>query len=143
MHRRQLIKTSCRFCVLAASGILVSELASCSPAYQVIRTDVVNNEIRIPVLGFAPSGLLFIRPKGWYYDIAVQKKPNNSYEALLLQCTHQSNQLTPTGNGYTCNLHGSQFNPDGRVIKGPAEISLKKYPVAVENEILIIRIHQS
>jgi hypothetical protein len=54
----------------------------------------VNNQIQIPVAGFAQSSLQFVRPKGWYYDIAVQKKDNENYEALLFQCTDQGNQLT-------------------------------------------------
>ncbi|HSZ86036.1 MAG TPA: Rieske (2Fe-2S) protein [Puia sp.] len=143
MQRRQFLKSSCNFCLLAGSGVLLAELASCSPAYAVIKTEVVNNQIQIPVAGFAQSSLQFVRPKGWYYDIAVQKKDNDNYEALLLQCTHQSNQLTPNGHGYTCNLHGSQFNNDGAVTKGPAEKSLKKYPVAIEHENLIINLKQS
>ena len=138
MHRRQFIQSSCNICLLAGSGFLLSELGACSPAYQVIRTEVVNDKIRIPTAGFAQSGLEFVRPRGWFYDIAVQKRGNNDYEALLLQCTHQSNQLVPNGNGYTCNLHGSQFSAEGAVRKGPAEKSLKKYAVTVENELLVI-----
>ena len=143
MQRKQFIKSSCNLCLLTASGFLLSEFIACSPAYQVIKTEVVNNQIQIPVAGFAQSGLQFIRPRGWYYDIAVQKKDNNTYEALLLQCTHQSNQLTPNGHGYTCNLHGSQFDSDGMVKKGPAEQPLKRYPVAVDKENLIINLKQS
>jgi Rieske Fe-S protein len=57
-----------------------------------------------------------------------------------LQCTHQENQLTTTGDGYYCSLHGSQFDKNGRVIKGPAEKPLERYKVFVEKENVIIQI---
>jgi Rieske Fe-S protein len=69
----------------------------------------------------------------------VQKKDDH-YEALLMQCTHQNNQLTPTGNGFTCSLHGSQFNKDGIVTKGPAENRLKKFSTSVNLDQLIIHL---
>ena len=143
MQRRQFIKSSCNICLLAGSGFLLSELGACGPAYQVVKTEIINNQVQIPVAGFTQSGLQFVRPKGWLYDLAVMKKNDGTYEAILLQCTHQSNQLIPAGNGYTCSLHGSQFNKEGVVTKGPASHPLKKYPVAIDHENLIINLNQS
>jgi hypothetical protein len=74
MERRQFIRSSCNFCLLTAAGILLSDLSACSPAYQVFRTEVINDEITVPLASFPQTGLQFVRPKGWYYDIAVQKK---------------------------------------------------------------------
>jgi Rieske Fe-S protein len=140
MERRQFVKSSCNFCLLAATGYFLSELTACSPGYKVIKTEIINNKVEIPLASFSQSNFQFIRPKGWYYDIAVQKKEQNVYEALLMQCTHQNNQLIPTGNGYVCNLHGSQYNKDGRVTKGPAENPLRQYSTSVEQDKLIIHL---
>ncbi|HRI21636.1 MAG TPA: Rieske (2Fe-2S) protein, partial [Panacibacter sp.] len=98
-------------------------------------------KITMPLTLFDQSAIQFVRPKGWYYDIAVQKKADNTYSALLLQCTHQENQLTPLGNnGYTCSLHGSQFDMNGNVRKGPAEKHLEQYSTTIQNNNLIIDI---
>lgn len=140
MQRRQFIRSSCNFCLLAGTGFLLTELAACSPAYQLIKAEVVNDEIQIPVDGFTLSSLQFVRPKGWLYDIAVQKTADNNYEALLLQCTHQNNQLSPNGHGYTCSLHGSQFDKDGKVVKGPAENPLKRYNTNIDKDKLVIHL---
>jgi len=126
--------------MLAASGYFLSALNGCSPAYQVIKTEVVNDTVQIPLASFAQSNFQFVRPKGWYYDIAVEKKNESLYESLLMQCTHHQNQLVPTGNGYFCNLHGSQFDKEGNVIKGPAENKLKKYNTTIEQDKLIIHL---
>jgi len=140
MERRQFIKSSCNFCLLATAGYFSSILTACSPAYRAIKTEIIDDTIQIPLYSFAQSDFQFVRPKGWYYDIVVLKKADGVYETMLLQCTHQQNQLLPTGNGYICNLHGSHFDKEGNVIKGPAENPLKKYPTSIDRDKLIIHL---
>src|SRR5690348_16316201 len=120
MKRRKFITTSCNICLLTATGYLASGLSACSPAFPVLKTEVIDDEIRVPLSTLSSPKLQLIRPKGWVYDIALRKNQDAGYEALLLKCTHQDNQLVSSGNGYTCNLHGSQFDINGRVLKGPA-----------------------
>ena len=141
MQRRQFIKTSCNACLLLAAGSVLFNSTGCTPVkYAVIKANPVNDIIEIPIEVFNQSSLQIVRPKDWYYDIAVQKKNDNTYTALLLQCTHQDNQLNVTGNGYHCSLHGSVFNKDGDVQKGPAETSLHQYATILNNNKLTIHL---
>lgn len=139
MKRRDFIKTSCQACLLTSAGMLLTFMDSCSPAVgnSIYKADVVNNQIEVPLSLFDKSPLQFVRPKGWYYDIAVEKN-KDGYLALLMQCTHQSNQLVADSNGFTCNLHGSVFDKEGNVRKGPAEMPLKKYKTTVTQSSLIL-----
>lgn len=143
MERREFIRSSCNACLLAAAGYFLPTLAGCSPKYSVFKTEVVDEKLMLPLTTFGQSSMQIVRPKGWYYDIAVEKKEDGSYAALLLQCTHQENQLTPDGNGFHCTLHGSQFDKNGNVRKGPAERSLKHYDTYVDNDHLIIQTPKS
>lgn len=145
MERRKFLQSSCNFCLLGAAGMLLPALTGCAGAkYAVYKSPVLNNTVEIPVALFtAQAPVQFVRPNGWYYDIAVEKKEDNTYQALLLQCTHQENQLSVTGNGYSCSLHGSQFDKNGKVRKGPAEQSLEKYTTTVNNDKLIIHLKQA
>ncbi len=139
MQRRQFLKSSCNACLLAATGFLLPALSGCGPgAYTVFNTDIKEDHIEVPVDSFAKGPLVLVRPKGWYYSIALRKKEDNTYSALLLKCTHQDNQLTAASSNYSCSLHGSTFNIDGQVTKGPAERPLKSYPVTQINNQLII-----
>ncbi len=140
MQRKEFIKSTCNFCLLGAAGFALPYLTGCSPAIPVYKTAINNNQAELPLTLFDKSNLQLVRPKGWYYDIAVQKKENNVYAAILLKCTHQDNQLTASGNGYQCSLHGSQFDATGKVKKGPAEKSLKTYNTTVIDNKLIINI---
>ena len=141
MQRRNFISSSCKICLLGTAGFSLAQLESCSPASSVYKTTITNGQLSIPLNLFDKSSLQIVRPAGWYYDVAVQKNQDNSYTALLLQCTHQENQLTPTGTGYHCSLHGSSFDKQGNVRKGPAEQPLHHFDTSVENNNISIHIN--
>lgn len=142
MERRKFIRSGCTFCLLGAAGMLLPMLESCGTTQKtaVYKTTVKDNKIEVPLSLFAQGTLQFVRAKGQYYDIAVQQHEDNTYTALLLRCTHMDNQLNITGNGYRCNQHGSEFDKDGNVKKGPAEHALKQYNVTIDNDKLVITI---
>lgn len=125
---------------MTAAGFSILKLESCAPATSVYKTAITNGDLNVPLNLFDKSAVQIVRPSGWFYDVAVQKNNDNTYSALLLQCTHQENQLTPTGTGYHCSLHGSDFDKQGNVIKGPAEEPLHHFDTTVNNSILNIHI---
>ncbi len=117
----------------ATAFLLLPSLEGCSPSSSIYKTRVnPGNIIRIPENQLKDSKLKIIRPEGWQYDIALHKKEDGSFSALLLRCTHMDNQLAQASGGYICHLHGSRFNIDGKVIKGPAEKSLESFPVSID-----------
>ena len=118
MERREFLKTTCSACLLAGAGLIIGSLNSCSTA-AVYQTTLVQNKIVVPVSLFAETNLQIIRVKDAPYDIALRKETNGSYTALQLRCTHADNALNSTGNGFYCPLHGSKFNSEGLVTKGP------------------------
>jgi Rieske Fe-S protein len=136
MKRKTFIKSACNFCLLGAAGMALPRLLGCSAVTAAYKTDIANNQIELPVSLFDKSTLQLVRPKGWYYDIAVLKNQANEYTALLLKCTHQDNQLTASGNSYQC----SQFDKTGKVKKGPAERALKMYGTVLKDNSIIITI---
>lgn len=140
MDRRKFVKQSCSVCLAVGSGMLVGSLASCASVLPVYKTAATNNKISVPVALFANANFRLVQPKNFYYNIGLKKEENGSYTALLLRCTHADNQLTPTGNGFKCTLHGSAFNNEGQVTKGPAEYPLKKYQTQIISGQIIIDI---
>lgn len=73
-----------------------------------------------PAEDFPASGKL-IRP-----DIpAVIYQSDLGFEAFSLICTHLGCTLEESGEGFSCPCHGSQFNPVGKVLKGPAREDLE------------------
>ena len=141
MQRRNFISSSCKICLLGATGFSLTQIIGCATTAPIYKTSITNGDLNVPLNLFEKSPLQIVRPSGWYYDVAVQKNPDNSYTALLLQCTHQENQLIPTGTGYHCSLHGSDFDKRGNVRKGPAEQPLHHFKTSVENNFISIHVN--
>jgi Rieske Fe-S protein len=110
--------------MLIGGGMLMSEFTSCSsqPAYKAAIRD---NTLTVPLSLFAESDLQIIQPENFGYNIALKKGTDGSFNALVLRCTHADNPLTYAGNDYRCTLHGSRFDIEGEVTRGPAQISLQ------------------
>ena len=142
MQRRDFLKGACRICLLGAAGATVMDMASCSPAVgnSIFRPDIVDNAVTIPLALFDQKNFGVISPNKYPYEVAIEKKEDGNFIALLLKCTHYDNQLTPTGNGFTCAAHGSKFTLDGTVVKGPAEAPLKQLKTTKTNTDLIVNL---
>jgi Rieske Fe-S protein len=140
MERRKFLESACKACLFAGAGILISELTACSPAANVIKVPISENAVRLPVSGFANSSIQILRPDGWFYNIAVHKTEDGQFEAMLMECTHQQNQLIASANGFQCPLHGSRFNLNGQVTKGPAERPLKKFTTGIDQDQVVIQL---
>ncbi len=137
MLRRDFIKATCGLC---ATGFLFNSLSGCISAQQVFKGEINDKKILLPSNLFAKSTLVLIRVKKLQYDIALRQLPDKTYSAILLRCSHFANSLDVTTNGFTCSLHGSTFNPEGQVKKGPAEKSLTSYTVTLQDDNILIHI---
>ena len=92
------------------------------------KTSVKDNQVTVPLSLFDSQPFQVISPEKFQYEIAVEKKPDNTYAALLLKCTHYQNQLTVTG----------KFDKAGNVIRGSEELSLEKLDTRIiKNNLLI------
>ncbi len=139
MNRRNFLRNSCQFCLAGTAALALAELSACSPAgYKAIRADIVDNQVQVPLSSFDHAPFQVISPRKYSYEIAVHKNADQSYSALLMRCTHMDNQLTVTGNGFYCNLHGSTFDQQGNIKKGPAERKLKELKTAISQSNLVI-----
>lgn len=140
LNRRNFLKDTCKACLVGAVSIsMVDFLEACS-TMKSYRAVMNGNEVTVPLNLFDAAPLQLVSPKSYAYEIAVRKLPDNTYEALLLRCTHQHNPLTPTGNGYMCTVHGSQFDKDGNVKKGPAATHLLQLKTEIQQSNLIIHV---
>lgn len=140
MDRRDFIKKTCGACAAISLGTLLSStlLESCkATSISVYKAVPHNDTVAIPLSSFATADFKLVRVSGYGYDVGVIKN-NNEYTALLLMCTHAGQALTRTGNGYYCTLHGSRFDNNGAVLKGPASDPLQHLKIKQENQQLIV-----
>ena len=72
------------------------------------------------------------------YPICIYRFDENNYEALWMRCTHQGAELQVFGDKLQCPAHGSEFNDHGKAGSGPANASLRSFPIIISNNLLKI-----
>lgn len=77
------------------------------------------------------------------FSIIIARRSATEYISLSMRCTHQSctvDDLIPEGGPISCPCHGSQFNLDGTVHRGPAGSPLKSYVTTFDPATKIVRV---
>ncbi len=134
MERKEFIKA----CGFSCLGLIVGSaiLESCATS-KVIEAKNNNDVIEIAIGEFTVMKgekikelkHLLVKTKRLEFPIVVFKNSDTSYDALLLACTHQANELNINGDILTCPAHGSEFTKTGEIISGPADKPLKSFKV--------------
>lgn len=123
----------------AGAGAGVLSLSSCV-SFPVLRIAADGNKIPVDAQLFTAevTGLL-LREKRLPYDILLVKTPNG-YRALYMLCTH--NAVALSGNQHTilCTEHGSEFDFEGSVKKGPATARLRMFKVSEEAGKIVVHL---
>ena len=126
----------------AGTGFVVGVLSSCA-SVPWFATRVEQGTIRVPISVFKESGIVVVQPDNLEYDICLRKRTDGTYLALLLRCTHANTPVSPSPEGFACPLHGSTFDAEGRVQRGPAFRPLDRFATSIEGDVIIIRIQST
>ncbi len=88
--------------------------------------------------GFGDGSAVRVRASGLEEEIALLRLGDGSLRALGTTCTHLGCQVRPGGEFLVCPCHGSTFDRQGAVVRGPAQRPLTSYPVAVSEDRITI-----
>jgi nitrite reductase/ring-hydroxylating ferredoxin subunit len=72
------------------------------------------------------------------FPICVFRKQDETFSALLMECSHQGAELQAFGDRLQCPAHGSEFNQDGVPLNAPADRKLRTFTCTTENDNLLI-----
>jgi Rieske Fe-S protein len=128
-----------------SGGLMMTLLEGCSGS-KIITANIVDADMLVPLADFEIKKgntkkfekLLVLQNEKLQYPICVFRFDENKYEALLMKCTHQGTELQVFGDKLQCPAHGSEFNNYGKVQNGPANTSLRTFPVTIDNNQLKI-----
>ena len=143
MNRKEFLKTCGYGCLAGVTGMTL--LQSCSSS-QVLTRKIEGSDIIVPIADFEIRKHKRIDYKKYVivqndllkFPICVYRSDADNYQALLMQCTHQGAELQVFGERLQCPAHGSEFNSEGGVENGPADNSLRKFPITILNNSLKI-----
>jgi cytochrome b6-f complex iron-sulfur subunit len=65
---------------------------------------------------------------------AVVMRTANGFTALSLVCTHLGCTVESKPEGFVCPCHGSKFDPQGKVTRGPAQNPLKSLRTGITSD---------
>lgn len=138
-NRRDFIKQSCSVCFgLVGLGLLSTQAVGCSPL-PIYKAQGDRNNITVPLASFTEkNNMVIVRHFDMEFDILLVKQKDETYNAMLMQCTHHPNPLTASSDGLFCAAHGSRYNLNGEVTQEPALTPLKKYKTEINNSSIII-----
>jgi Rieske Fe-S protein len=119
-----------RFVGAAAGAVAAAALPGCA-SFVATPVTPVNGEVRLPLRNFPqleqPGGYLKIRPAGAALPLYVLALESGEYAVLSPMCTHLQCTVNVEGAVLLCPCHGSTFDREGRVLRGPAIRPLRRY----------------
>lgn len=144
--RRSFLATACQLCGMVATAGIATSLAtlttSCAAAKTSVRRE--GNQLVIALKEWPKDKdgktlpLFTTKVEGLPFDLAIVKTGEDAYKALYLQCTHKVNPVNWTGDAFVCPDHGSRFDLQGDLKKGPAKTGLKTYPVTKRGDEFVV-----
>lgn len=87
-----------------------------------------------------PGGAIRILPDGAADPLLVLALDGGGYAVLSTRCTHRGCTVDVQGARLVCPCHGSTYDREGAVLRGPAERPLPRHPVTVEGGMITIRL---
>lgn len=143
MDRRKFIKNSCTACL--SMTVLAGMVSSCNPTRYIGGT-LGQDGLFVNKKDFITKqngkqihhSFIIVRNDALQYPICVYRFKENEYSALWMQCTHQGTELQASGDRLQCTAHGSEFDNMGNVKTGPADRSLRNFPVTISNDQIFI-----
>jgi Rieske Fe-S protein len=134
VSRRSFLAGACGLFVLsgvqalpASANSAVKKLSNGKLSVQLSKIDAlaqVGGSVRIGIIKGSP--------------VAVTRTGTSSYIAYSLRCPHQGIPVKKTETGWRCEEHGSEFEPDGDLILGPATTRLPRIPMRVSRGIATV-----
>lgn len=113
----------------------ITSLESCATA----KGTLSNGVLTVPLDKLGDRTTL-VKAGGMDDKLLLVKRDDGSYNALLMNCPHKNGPVKEDAEGLVCDWHGSRFDLEGKVLKGPSKQGLKSYPVVVSGETVQISI---
>ena len=144
MNRKEFIKA----CGLVCMGGTAMLLQSCTGSNYLAKTTTSGSRLALSKSEFEKTekdktvkrSYVIVRTEQLSFPICVYRLGEESYSAVLMECTHKGCELQPHGDFLVCPCHGSEFSKQGLVQNPPAEANLKTFSITSDHETIYIQL---
>ena len=128
--------------------MLISLLEGCASSNYFAQNILANNQIVIKKSEFikvegvkqTQRKYVLVKIDSLNFPICIFLISEDTYSALLMECTHRGCELQPAGDYLSCPCHGSEFTNKGIVQNPPAEENLKVFKTIIDNDNIYIQL---
>ena len=137
MYRKEFIKTVGILTVGTLGGSFISSCA----VIKYTQYSIDGNKLVVKKSEFsAAQKFVLLNFEGLPAAIYLRKNEDETFTALLTQCTHKGCEVDPDYDLLSCPCHSSKYSSAGEVLSPPATEPLKKFNVLEDQENIYIYI---
>lgn len=133
LNRRAFLASACS---LAALGLSAMPAAAESSIRKLPDGRLAVRFRQVPTLAAIGSAVRIGSINGT--PVGLARTGTTRFKAFSLRCPHQGAVVERDASGWVCPAHGSQFEPDGDLVLGPATTGLDRIPSRVSRGEVIV-----
>jgi cytochrome b6-f complex iron-sulfur subunit len=139
MNRREFLQRSER---IAAGALLCGAGLSAVGCigFHYVNTSLSGNRLMIRRADFGSGRFALVDAPGLLLPLYVYRSDDGEFSAVSTRCMHRGCQVEPAAEHLVCPCHGSEYSNTGEVLKGPTQEPLRRLPVVVEGETIVIEL---
>lgn len=139
MNRRDFLRRSERLAAGALACGAGLSLHGCL-GFHYVNTSVSGNRLVIRREEFGSSRFVLVDAPGLALPLYVYRLDDGGFSAVSTRCMHRGCQVEPAAEHLVCPCHGSEYSNTGEILKGPTLEPLRRLPVVVEGETIVIEL---
>ena len=137
MKRREFLEHAERLAACALGSGAVLSLGGCL-GFHHVNTTVSGNQLIIRRADFGSGRFALVDAPGLQLPLYVYRSDDGEFSAVSTRCMHRGCQVEPVAAHLVCPCHGSEYSNTGEVLKGPTLEPLRRLPVSVAGDTIVI-----
>lgn len=121
-----------------ALGLVPCALAAGCARFNVMPVAFDGRRLTVSRADLGRSNFALVEVPGLVFPIYVYRHEGDRFTAVLTRCMHRGCQVDAVEGHLICPCHGSEYDNDGAILKGPTLAPLIRYPVTGDAEHLYI-----
>lgn len=123
----------------AVAGAMALPLTGCI-GFHYVNTTLSGNRLVIRLEDLGERRFALLDAPGLMLPLYLYREGEGRFSAVSTRCMHRGCQVEPVADHLVCPCHGSEYTNTGEVLKGPTQRPLRRLPVTVEGDRLVIEL---
>ena len=137
LSRREFLRHLETLSASAACGALLPGLTGCA-RFQFVNSGLEGGRLVVSRAEFGAGPFALVEAPNLAMPIYLYQHPDGEFTAVLTRCMHRGCQVEAADGHLVCPCHGSEYDNAGRILKGPTQLPLIRFPVEADGESIYV-----